>query len=48
VLHPYYTIRALAGVLYLTGFLIFAYNMYKSMTSSNKISEEPQFKTPMA
>ena len=48
VLHPYYTIRALAGVLYLAGFLIFAYNMYKSMTSSNKISEEPQFKTPMA
>lgn len=48
VLHPYYTIRALAGVLYLTGFLIFAYNMYKSMTSSKEITEELQFKTPMA
>ena len=48
VLHPYYAIRALSGVLYLTGFLIFAYNMYKSMTSSNEIAEEPQFKTPMA
>jgi cytochrome c oxidase cbb3-type subunit 1 len=48
VLHPYYTIRALAGVLYLTGFLIFAYNMYKSMTSSKKITEELRFKTPMA
>ncbi|MFK5976994.1 MAG: cytochrome-c oxidase, cbb3-type subunit I [Sulfurovum sp.] len=48
VLHPYYAIRSLSGVLYLTGFLIFAYNMYKSMTSSKKITEEPQFKTPMA
>jgi len=48
VLHPYYTIRALAGVLYLAGFLIFAYNMYKSMTSSKEITEELQFKTPMA
>ncbi len=48
VLHPYYAIRALSGVLYLTGFLIFVYNMYKSMTSSKEITEEPQFKTPMA
>ena len=48
VLHPYYAIRALSGVLYLTGFLIFAYNMYKSMTSSKQLTEEPQFKTPMA
>ncbi len=48
VLHPYYAIRSLSGVLYLTGFLIFAYNMYKSMTSSKEITEEPQFKTPMA
>ncbi len=48
VLHPYYAIRALSGVLYLVGFLMFAYNMYKTMTSSRELSEEPQFKSPMA
>ncbi len=48
VLHPYYAIRALAGVLYLTGFLMFAYNMVKTMTSSRELSEEPQFRSPMA
>ena len=48
VLHPYYAIRALAGVLYLTGMLMFAYNMFKTMTSSEKIEEEPQYSSPMA
>jgi len=48
VLHPYYTIRALAGVMYLTGFIMFAYNMYKTMTASRELSEEPQFRSPMA
>jgi len=48
VLHPYYAIRALAGVLYLAGFVMFAYNMIKTMTSSREISEEPQFRSPMA
>jgi cytochrome c oxidase cbb3-type subunit 1 len=48
VLHPYYTIRALAGVLYLTGFIMFAYNMYKTITASRELSEEPQFRSPMA
>jgi len=48
VLHPYYAIRALAGVMYLTGFIMFAYNMFKTMTSSREISEEPQFRSPMA
>jgi cytochrome c oxidase cbb3-type subunit I len=48
VLHPYYTIRALSGVMYLIGFLMFAYNIYKTMTSGRVLSEEPQFKTPMA
>ena len=48
VLHPYYAIRALAGVLYLVGFLMFAYNMFKTMTSSEKIEEEPQYSSPMA
>ena len=48
VLHPYYAIRALAGVLYVTGFVIFAYNMIKTMSSSRELSEEPQFRSPMA
>jgi len=48
VLHPYYAIRALSGVLYLTGFLMFAYNMIKTMTASRELTQEPQFKSPMA
>jgi cytochrome c oxidase cbb3-type subunit 1 len=48
VLHPYYAIRALSGVMYLIGFLMFAYNMFKTMTSSRELTEEPQFRTPMA
>jgi len=48
VLHPYYTIRALAGVMYLTGFIMFAYNIYKTMTAGRELSVEPQFRTPMA
>jgi cytochrome c oxidase cbb3-type subunit I len=48
VLHPYYVIRTIAGVMYLTGFVMFAYNMIKTMTSSRQIEEEPQFRTPMA
>jgi len=48
VLHPYYAIRALAGVLYLTGFIMFAYNIYKTMTSGRELTEEPQFRSPMA
>ncbi|MBD3789275.1 MAG: cytochrome-c oxidase, cbb3-type subunit I [Campylobacterales bacterium] len=48
VLHPYYTIRTLAGVLYLVGFLMFAFNMVKTMTASRKLEEEPQFRSPMA
>jgi cytochrome c oxidase cbb3-type subunit 1 len=48
VLHPYYAIRALSGVLYLVGFLMFAYNMIKTMTSARELTEEPQFKSPMA
>jgi len=48
VLHPYYAIRALSGVLYLVGFLMFAFNIYKTVTASKRLEEEPQFKTPMA
>ena len=31
VLHPYYTIRAVGGLLYLIGFFMFAYNIYKTI-----------------
>ncbi len=48
VLHPYYTIRALSGVMYLTGFIMFAYNIYKTMVAGKELSQEPQFRTPMA
>ena len=48
VLHPYYAIRTISGILFVTGFVMFAYNMIKTMTTSKEITEEPQFKTPMA
>jgi len=48
VLHPYYVIRTLAGVMYLTGFVMFAYNMIKTMTASKELTQEPQFRSPMA
>ena len=48
VLHPYYTIRAVGGTLYLLGMFLFAYNMYKTMTSSRRVEEsELQNATPM-
>ena len=48
VLHPYYTIRAVGGTLYLVGMVMFAYNMYKTMTSSRVVEEsELQNATPM-
>jgi len=48
VLHPYYAIRALSGVMYFVGFIMFAYNIYKTMTSGRELTEEPQFRSPMA
>lgn len=48
VLHPYFTIRAVGGTLYLVGMLLFAYNMYKTMTSSRRVEEsELQNASPM-
>jgi cytochrome c oxidase cbb3-type subunit 1 len=48
VLHPYYTIRAVGGSLYVIGMLMFAYNMYKTITSSRIVEEnELQNATPM-
>ncbi|MDQ7085938.1 MAG: cytochrome-c oxidase, cbb3-type subunit I [Sulfurovum sp.] len=48
ILEPYYMIRTLSGVMYLIGFMMFAYNIYKTVTAGRKLSTEPQFRTPMA
>jgi cytochrome c oxidase cbb3-type subunit 1 len=48
VLHPYYTIRGIGGLLYLIGFFMFAYNIYKTFTASKEIEKEPVNASPMA
>ncbi|NLY04351.1 MAG: cytochrome-c oxidase, cbb3-type subunit I [Campylobacter sp.] len=45
---PYFWIRAIGGFLYLSGFFIFTYNMYKSFTSSKVLDSEPKDASPMA
>lgn len=48
VLHPYFTIRAVGGTLYLVGMFLWAYNMYKTMTSGRRVDEsELQSASPM-
>ena len=47
VLHPYYTIRGVGGLLYLTGFLMFAYNIYKTMSARPVEESELQNASPM-
>ena len=48
VLHPYYTIRAVGGLLYLTGVFMWAFNIYKTFTAGRVLEREPQNATPMA
>ncbi|NLC27760.1 MAG: cytochrome-c oxidase, cbb3-type subunit I [Campylobacteraceae bacterium] len=48
VMIPYYIIRATGGLFYLVGFLMFAYNMYKTMTVGRVLEREPQNASPMA
>ncbi len=48
VLHPYYTIRAIGGLLYLTGVFMFAYNFYKTATAGRRLEQEPRYRSPMA
>ncbi len=48
VLHPYYALRALGGLLYFIGLLMFAYNFFMTAVSGRKLETEPQFKSPMA
>jgi cytochrome c oxidase cbb3-type subunit 1 len=47
VLHPYYTIRAVGGLLYLVGFIMFAYNIYKTMSARPVEEHELQNASPM-
>jgi cytochrome c oxidase cbb3-type subunit 1 len=47
VLHPYYAIRGVGGLLYLVGFLMFAYNIYKTMSSRPVEERELQSASPM-
>ena len=47
VLHPYYTIRAIGGLLFVTGLFMWAYNFYKTMTNSKVLEKEPAFASPM-
>jgi len=35
-------------VMYLVGFVMFAYNIIKTVTAGKAIEQEPQFRTPMA
>jgi cytochrome c oxidase cbb3-type subunit 1 len=48
VLHPYYTIRAVGGLLYLIGIFMWAYNVYKTATAGKVLEREPQNASPMA
>ena len=48
VLHPYYTLRGIGGLMYFIGLFMWAYNFYKTMTAAKAIEKEPQFASPMA
>ncbi len=48
VLMPYYTIRAIGGVLYFLGFIIFVYNIIMTIVASRELESEPKYATPMA
>jgi cytochrome c oxidase cbb3-type subunit 1 len=42
-MHPYYVIRALGGVLYLTGGLMMAFNLWKTVTEGEAAEPAPRF-----
>lgn len=48
VLMPYYTIRAIGGILYFVGFIIFVYNIIMTIVASRELESEPKYATPMA
>jgi len=45
---PYYWIRAIGGLLYLIGFFMFTYNIYKTIKSGKALEKEPLNASPMA
>ena len=47
VLHPYYALRGTGGLLYLLGFVMFAYNIYKTWTSNKEVDAERLNASPM-
>jgi len=47
VLHPYYALRGTGGLLYLLGFFMFAYNIYKTMSARPVEESELQNASPM-
>jgi len=48
VLHPYYTIRGVGGLLFLVGALMWAFNIFMSYRSGEVLEREPQNATPMS
>jgi len=47
VLHPYYALRGTGGLLFLIGFFMFAYNIYKTMSARPVEESELQNASPM-
>jgi len=47
VLHPYYALRGTGGLLFLIGFFMFAYNMYKTWRSDKVVDAERLNASPM-
>ncbi len=45
---PYYWIRAIGGTLYVIGFLMFVYNIVKSISGGKVLEKEPANASPMA
>ena len=45
---PYYYIRAIGGLLYLVGFIVFLYNVFMTISSGRVLDKEPANATPMA
>ncbi len=46
-LEPYYWIKAVGGLLYFVGFIMFAYNICKSASSGKRVDREPVSASPM-
>jgi len=46
VLHPYYTIRGVGGLLFLVGAIIWAFNIFMTFKSGKVLEREPQNTSP--